>query len=291
MRRVKTADFALTFDYYTSSYVMEKKSKSTSVIDIFSANMDEVEKQHVNFFEGCLSKDELLRESSYKYQKDKRKFIIRRGVLRGILSNYITIPPEQISFNYNKYGKPSVPENEIYFNTSHSGSHLVLAFSRSCEIGIDIEEYSEFDNVDGIIKTICNHNESFEIKKRRNCNTNESVLKYWVAKEAYLKNRGDGLSIDPRCVEIVFSKETSGSSKVLFDGLTPADFTLHTWEEHNSFKLYYALSANNQAVLNFSKIEFSNLYIKNKLLVPQLGNKPPISCDLAALNRSEEFSA
>jgi BirA family biotin operon repressor/biotin-[acetyl-CoA-carboxylase] ligase len=65
----------------------------------------------------------------YKYE--------RRLILEMILENYV---PHGFQILENESGKPYLANHELYFNTSHTGPYLALAFSTT-EIGIDIEKF------------------------------------------------------------------------------------------------------------------------------------------------------
>ncbi len=53
-----------------------------------------------------LSVEELERASQFHFERDKKRFIATRGILRKILSYYLGISPQMIRFEYTFYGKP-----------------------------------------------------------------------------------------------------------------------------------------------------------------------------------------
>src|SRR5215203_3023895 len=71
-----------------------------------------------------LSAEELGRVSRFHFEKDKKRFIVARGILRNILSHYLGICPQNILFEYTTQGKPSLAsrpgETTLRFNLSHS---------------------------------------------------------------------------------------------------------------------------------------------------------------------------
>src|SRR5437660_237879 len=71
-----------------------------------------------------LSQDERQRAERFHRPADRRRFIAGRGILRRIISAYLAIPPGQLRFIYNKYGKPAVSDDQndraLNFNLSHS---------------------------------------------------------------------------------------------------------------------------------------------------------------------------
>jgi 4'-phosphopantetheinyl transferase len=92
---------------------------------------------------------------------------------------------------YNKYGKPYLNDNLLYFNISHSDKIVVCALHGS-EIGIDIErqtngiepaEFKQQMTDDEWMKIVSSPNRFF------------AFYKYWTEKEAVIKKTGKGLSI------------------------------------------------------------------------------------------------
>src|SRR5712692_2795852 len=90
-----------------------------------------------------LSAEEVTRAKRFYFEKDRRHFIVARGVLRTILSRYLNTDPSQLRFCYNSYGKPSLDspshENQLNFNLSHSHDLALYAFTFSRQVGIDVE--------------------------------------------------------------------------------------------------------------------------------------------------------
>jgi hypothetical protein len=60
--------------------------------------------------------------------------------LREILARYLGLPADALRFERSRYGKPrlAVPDSELGFNLSHSGS-LALVAVAGREVGVDVE--------------------------------------------------------------------------------------------------------------------------------------------------------
>ncbi|RYD72854.1 MAG: 4'-phosphopantetheinyl transferase, partial [Sphingobacteriales bacterium] len=85
-----------------------------------------------------LSSDEKNRAGKFRFAKDRRNFIAARGILRLLLAKYLEIHPTEISFQYSKFGKPGLANNNSFqFNISHSQNIAVFAFTIKFSIGID----------------------------------------------------------------------------------------------------------------------------------------------------------
>src|SRR6476619_4153780 len=55
---------------------------------------------------GILTDDELDRADRFSFEIDRQRFMAARGILRSILSRYMTTNPGHLHFTYNQYGKP-----------------------------------------------------------------------------------------------------------------------------------------------------------------------------------------
>ena len=55
-----------------------------------------------------LTPDERNRSARFQFERDQRRFIVARGVLRDLLGRYLQIQPGLISFVYNAFGKPDL---------------------------------------------------------------------------------------------------------------------------------------------------------------------------------------
>ena len=222
-------------------------------IDVFIARLSKFKKK-IPVFLPLLSEDEISKVSSYKFEKDKFTYILRRGLLRKILSTYIGRPPNELLFDYNQNGKPYLNNKELYFNISYSENNFSVAISPCCEIGIDIAVYQEINDIKGIIKLVCNKYEINALKNEINNNIVDLFLRYWTGKEAYLKNIGAGLSIDPRRIQIDFQSRFYKSNKLMFDGIETEGYSLRSWEISTKPKLFISIFADEKASIRFIKL-------------------------------------
>ncbi len=145
-----------------------------------------------------LSVDELERANRFYFEKDKKRFIVSRGILRKILSHYLGISPQMIRFEYTIYGKPVLAsksgEATHCFNLSHSNEFALYAVSIGRNIGIDIERVRDDVSVEQISQKFYSHNEISALENIHKNNRVKLFFKYWTRKEALLKAIGKGLS-------------------------------------------------------------------------------------------------
>lgn len=154
-----------------------------------------------------LSEDELIRAARFHFDRDRDRFTVGRGLLRLVLSRYADIGPGDLRFRYSQYGKPSLvvgPGTKTpRFSVSHSGGLVVFAVSFGRELGIDLEWVRADFAYEQIAERFFSLREnavlralSPETAKRK------AFFDCWTRKEAYLKARGEGLSLPLRQCEV-----------------------------------------------------------------------------------------
>jgi 4'-phosphopantetheinyl transferase len=146
-----------------------------------------------------LSSDEAARAARYRFQVDRQRYAISRGVLRTILGSYLRIDPVCIAFSYSAREKPSLSsvhaESGITFNISHSGEVTLLAFTRNRDIGVDVEEIGRKSDLEAIARRFFSAHEQKQLFALPPEARSEAFFRCWTRKEAYIKATGDGLSL------------------------------------------------------------------------------------------------
>jgi 4'-phosphopantetheinyl transferase len=147
---------------------------------------------------GTLSETERMRADKYKFPKDRYRCIIRNGVLRILISFYLSIGPEKIRFNTNQYGKPSIENRHrdilLNFNLSHSNEMVLFAFTLGRRIGVDIEYMKPLKDMNSVIESNFSSNENVELAALPINKREAAFYHCWTQKEAFVKALGEGLS-------------------------------------------------------------------------------------------------
>jgi len=146
-----------------------------------------------------LSDDEHQRARRFHFERDRRRFVAGRGTLRLVLAHYLKRPPESIPFFYEAAGKPylrcSGSEPKVQFNVSHSQDTAVIGVCLEHRVGIDIE----FKNPDRATLEVARLFFAPEeiaalvdLPSKAQC---DAFFAIWAMKEAYIKGRGEGVSL------------------------------------------------------------------------------------------------
>src|SRR5438445_12259754 len=89
-----------------------------------------------------LSPEEQERAERLRFEKDQIQYTAGRAFLRTILSQYLEVPPKDLQFRYNGYGKPYLADqfasSKLQFNLAHSRGLALYAVALNIEVGVDI---------------------------------------------------------------------------------------------------------------------------------------------------------
>ena len=145
-----------------------------------------------------LSMDERIRAKRFRFDLDRKRYIVRRGLVRTILGTYIGVEPDRVQFCYGKHGKPVLTNTfggeSIHFNVSHSAGLALFAFTRGCEIGVDVECIRDIPEMDQIAERFFSKRENAVFLTLPESKKKEAFFCCWTRKEAFIKAIGDGLS-------------------------------------------------------------------------------------------------
>jgi 4'-phosphopantetheinyl transferase len=145
-----------------------------------------------------LSTDEIARAERFHFARDRNHFVAARGLLRVLLSTYLGINSEQLQFAYADKGKPSLEETQrgaINFNLAHSHGMAIYAFAHQRAVGVDLEYVREELAGEKIAERFFSRREVEMLKKVPAELRKQAFFNCWTRKEAYIKARGDGLSM------------------------------------------------------------------------------------------------
>jgi 4'-phosphopantetheinyl transferase len=171
---------------------------SSNDVHLWRAKLDQ-SNECVKQLTQMLSDEEQRKTERFHFDKDRKRFIVSHGVLRTILSRYLDVEPNRLRFGYRSHGKPYLVEKlngeEVCFNLSHSHSMSLYAFTRSRQIGVDIEYIHPITEADQIVARFFSSNEHAMWQQLPKGQKQEAFFNCWTRKEAYIKARGEGLSL------------------------------------------------------------------------------------------------
>lgn len=147
-----------------------------------------------------ISKDERQQMARFYFEKDRKRYLVTRALVRTVLSEYVKIDPKDLRFSANAYGKPFLAGDDdrvrsVSFNLSHTHGMILLGIAFPGAIGVDAEHTAiraaPFDIVDKVFASP----EIAALQALPPERRAERFFQLWTLKESYIKARGMGLSL------------------------------------------------------------------------------------------------
>lgn len=137
-------------------------------------------------------------------------------------------------------GKPELAASEgsqrLRFNVSHSNKLALYAFTLGCDIGVDLEWMRADLDRHQLSQQCLSDREQARFRDLPAERTLEAFFTYWTGKEAYVKARGDGLSIPLHHIELSFSQDDPRMQLVQApDARDPTHWSLITLTPHPGY--------------------------------------------------------
>ncbi|MCS6845856.1 MAG: 4'-phosphopantetheinyl transferase superfamily protein [Caldilineales bacterium] len=151
-----------------------------------------------------LSEDEHERARRFRFERDRRRFVVGRGLLRVLVGRYTASPPEAIRFSYSAHGKPAVaePPTSLTFNLAHSEEWALFAFAWGRRVGVDIEHMRSDLADEQIARRFFAPGEVQALLGLPADQRSAAFFRCWTRKEAFVKARGEGLSLPLDAFEV-----------------------------------------------------------------------------------------
>lgn len=169
---------------------------SIGAVEIVAAALD-ITSAQLHRLSLLLSEDERDRAGRYAFERDWRRFVVARGRLRELLAERLDTRPELVELTYGKRGKPALASplshGALHFNVAHSGELAVYAFSKSGEVGVDVEALRTLPDADEVAARFFSPREREAYRALDPCHKRMGFFNCWTRKEAFLKALGDGL--------------------------------------------------------------------------------------------------
>jgi 4'-phosphopantetheinyl transferase len=144
-----------------------------------------------------LAADERDKMERFRFERDRRRYLVCRGLLRSLLGRYLDLAPQELRFETTAAGKPhlTVGQEQLQFNLAHSGEYVLIAIADGRAVGIDVEEVRDDFDAGQVAANFFSLNEQRDLAALTGPLQIDAFFECWTRKEAYVKARGEGLSM------------------------------------------------------------------------------------------------
>jgi len=161
-----------------------------AALDLPNSDLEELKQK--------LSIDERIKAEHFHFERERRRFIVGRGILRRILGFYLSIKPVDLQFSYGKNGKPGLANSfgnrRIDFNMTRSEGLALYGFALDRQIGVDVERMRDIPEMNRIVEIFFSERENDIFRSLPENRKKEAFFRCWTRKEAFIKATGNGLS-------------------------------------------------------------------------------------------------
>ena len=168
----------------------------------------DLQEQNSTKYAYILSENEANKAEKFYFEVDRIRYKVMRTTVRMVLGNYLGIAPGDLEIAYSQYGKPYISttsmKKDIHFNLSHAGDVGLIAVATSRHIGVDLELVRQESSIESIAKRFFTPEEAGHLLSLPASLQPEAFFTCWTRKEAFVKARGEGLSIPLDQFEVSF---------------------------------------------------------------------------------------
>jgi len=190
--------------------------------------------------ERVLDRTECERARRFQVKEMCHNFITARAGLRMILGGYLGQDPQEVLFEYGRYGKPALVRaqnpNDLRFNVSHTHGLALIVVTRHRDVGIDVEYTKRAIDTDGLASHFFSPNEWATIRSLSISERRRAFFACWTRKEAFLKARGEGLFLPLDAFDVsVAANEPAQLLRVQWDASELKHWTLKDLPLDNAY--------------------------------------------------------
>jgi 4'-phosphopantetheinyl transferase len=154
--------------------------------------------ERIDALRAILSCPEQERADRFHFAIDRARSIVGRGLLRLLLARATGKGPRELRFGEVGSGKPvlagNADDSRLQFNVSHSGDLILIAITIARAVGVDVEQIRLGASARDVARSFA-ASERDALAGLQPPILEEAFFACWTRKEAYIKARGDGLSL------------------------------------------------------------------------------------------------
>ena len=149
-------------------------------------------------YRSLLTSEERLRHDRFRSERDQRRYLVTRALVRWVLSQHAGVAPEEFVFSTNAWGKPEIRKPSglaLRFNASNTRGMVACVVALAHDVGVDVEDTTRPGETGHLAERFFSKPELEALRALPAELQRERFFDYWTLKEAYVKGRGLGLSL------------------------------------------------------------------------------------------------
>jgi 4'-phosphopantetheinyl transferase len=195
-------------------------------LHVWRASLDR-SREVVAQLESVLAPDERARATRFYDSRLGARYVVGRGLLRVLAGRYLGVAAEEIEFVYGEHGKPRLAGSGPWFNLAHSGPEALYAFCSSAEVGVDVELANPDRANRRVAERFFAAGEVASLLRLPEALQPRAFLCCWTRKEAFIKARGDGLSLPLHSFEVTLDpSEPPAVVRTAWSAREPFEWTI-----------------------------------------------------------------
>ncbi|HVA58247.1 MAG: 4'-phosphopantetheinyl transferase superfamily protein [Gemmatimonadaceae bacterium] len=163
-------------------------------------------------------------------EAQRARLTLSRAWVRDILARYLSEAPADITIRRSARGKPQVVAKDtdapLQFSVSHSADHMLVAVTRSDDVGVDLERMTRLADVERIAARFFARGEYDALLALPAEQHADAFFRAWVRKESVVKALGTGIAAAFDGFTVSLGKEVQ--QEVDVTGITGVD-RQHLW--------------------------------------------------------------
>jgi len=172
--------------------------------------------------DSVLTSQEAERARTFRREEDQVRSRIGAALLRLAVAAEDGRSPREVSVEHRcttcggAHGAPL--STGLHLSLAHAGAWVVAASCRTAPVGVDVEQVATLENDWSELRAQV-------LAPTEHAGSPRDLLRLWVAKEAFLKATGQGLTVDPREVSVRAGRARRGDDHAVL--VTPSERPEH----------------------------------------------------------------
>lgn len=176
----------------------QKATLNKNNVALWYISTDELTERNWLSCHDLLNKQERLQAEKFSFAKDHKRYLITRIFIRKLLGYYLGLAPEEVLFQHNTYGRPSLVAEQnqlgLDFNIAHTDGLIVVALAVDAQVGIDVEWLRKSRKLE-VAEDFFSPGEVSQLFQAPKAKQQSLFYHFWTLKESYIKAVGKGLAI------------------------------------------------------------------------------------------------